>query len=231
MLTDAWYGLTSYPCEPARAPTVERMRPQLGSAPKIAAFTSDEPQMARAKSLAISSLGAPVDHGGDALGRPFAVGGDGDGELLADLVWSAPGEPYRTPDRPPRWSAFPARPFAQREDAVVGAHVRRRRWSRLKVISPALESALAEQALRDGAVGGDDDDHRGHLRRDHPRALADGGEGDRLAADGDQRGLAIFLRVSVVMIASAARSGSVSSEGDELRHRVDDLLQRAASPR
>ncbi len=50
----------SQPRVPARAPTVASTRPQFGSAPKSAAFTSGELAMERATSRADASDGAPV---------------------------------------------------------------------------------------------------------------------------------------------------------------------------
>ena len=58
------------PCEPARLPTVASTRPQLGSAPKSEAFTSGDWAMARATSRAASSLGAPATTTSQSLVAP-----------------------------------------------------------------------------------------------------------------------------------------------------------------
>ena len=58
-------------------PAAERMRPQLGSEPAMAVFTSGELAMARAMRAAASSDGAPRYVDGDELARAFAVARDG----------------------------------------------------------------------------------------------------------------------------------------------------------
>ena len=57
-------------------PAAERMRPQLGSEPAMAVFTSGELAMARAMRAAASSVGAPRHVDGDELLRALAVARD-----------------------------------------------------------------------------------------------------------------------------------------------------------
>ncbi len=65
------------------------MRPQFGSAPKRAVFTSGETAMALLMSRAIAALGGLADLHGEELGGALPVGGDVPGQLAAQTSVSA----------------------------------------------------------------------------------------------------------------------------------------------
>jgi hypothetical protein len=112
MTTLALKGSTGQLRAPARAPTVARMRPQFGSAPKSAVFTSGEEAMARAHSAAISSSGAPVTSTSSMRVAPSpsaamarAISPRRSLRAVSSRSRSGPGSDSR---------AFPARPLARR---------------------------------------------------------------------------------------------------------------------
>ena len=67
----------------------------------------------------------------------------------------------------------------------------------------SLDEALHQRRI-DRGVGGDEAEHRRHVRMDHAGALADAGDGDRAGRRARRCSDAALGTVSVVMIASAA---------------------------
>ena len=166
-----------------RAPSAARMRPQDGSPPKIPDLTRLPPATARARSRASVVIARPLDVDDQQLARALAVGGDRAREVVADLAQrrrEALEIRALALDRP---RARP--PVGERDHAVVGRHV--------AVDGDGVEAVLdgrrqrrLQHAGRDRRVRGDEAEHGRHLRVDHPRALADGDDLDRLAVELDR---------------------------------------------
>ena len=102
----------------------------------------------------------------------------------------------------------------------------------LKVeLTPSATRATASG--RNVGVGGDEAEHRRHVRLNHSRAFRAAEEADFFAPDAELAA-AHFGRVSVVMMARANSSNAPASafrRANELRHRSDDFLdaQRRAN--
>ena len=107
--------------DPTRAPMAASTRPQLGSAPKMAAFTRLEPATARARSRAIAASGAPGDADLDELRRALAVLGDLARELDAQRLERL--DERRELGRALVDERVAGQAVGEREDGVVRAHV------------------------------------------------------------------------------------------------------------
>ena len=109
-------------------PTAARMRPQFGSPPCSAVFTSGEVATACAASFASRSRLAPLDLDLHDARRPFAVAHDHPGELAADLLSARSRTPRASAPRLHRRSAeLRRRPAGAR---CRWSRCRRRRRSR-----------------------------------------------------------------------------------------------------
>jgi len=196
-------GSTGQPWAPARAPTVARMRPQFGSAPNRADFTSGEDVIASAHSRAMASVGAPVTTTSIILVAPSpsaamarAISPSRSPSAFSSTSRSGPGSEMR---------GFPARPLASAKtqslvdispstDTMLNV-----RWTaRPSVSCRALGVTAASVVTTQSAVAS--------CGASMPDPLQIAETITDLPPRVNSRA-AIFGRVSVVMIASAARSG------------------------
>ncbi len=180
-----------------------RIRPQFGSAPNTAALTSGDDEMARAHSRAIASVGAPVTTTSIILVAPSpsaaiarAISPSRSVSAFSSTSRSAPGSEMR---------GFPARPFASRSTqsfvdispstltmlSVFWTARPRISWSALGVTAASVVTTHTVVASCGASMP-------------EPLQIAD--RTAPLPPSVTSRA-AIFGRVSVVMIASAARSG------------------------
>ena len=191
-------GSSATPLRPAAA----AMRPQFGSAPWTAVLTSEEEATVRATARAAASSAAPDDGDLDEVLRPP--------RRRPRSRSQARGRPSRARPRMPRGRRRPSigvtagRAVGQDDDGVVGRGV--------AVDGHLVEGALdrraqefAERQRGDRRIGGQEGEHRRHLRMDHARRPSPcrrcGSRAHRRAAPLRLRSLG---RVSVVMIARAA---------------------------
>ena len=193
---------------PARAPIEASTRPQLGSAPKMAALTRLEPATLLARSMAISSPGAPVTSISSSLVAPSPSAAM---SFASSLHTSVSAAVKRSTSGPGSASgALPARPFARANTtslvlmslSTVSALKLRAMAARSAPASVAGEMAAsvvttAIMVASEGAI--------------IPEPLQMAEMVASLPPILTVRA-AILMRVSVVMIASAACSGSARSE-------------------
>ena len=168
-------------------------RPQLASAPNIAAFKSAEPTTALAAALASASVLAPVTTQSSSFVAPSPspryLAAEPDGQRVQR---SAKGR--RSP-RPRRLSsALPARPLDMMA-TMSFVEVSPSTVTMLKVPGMSLLSAFCEHCGAYGAVGGDEAQHRGHVGADHAAALGHAAHAALHAARREADGVFLAVRI------------------------------------
>ncbi len=201
-------------------PTACTMRPQLGSPPCSAAFTSGELATARAAASTAACVAAAHDHAREPP-RALAVGDHHDRELAQQRVERlAEAQLVLALGR----DAHAAGARAHQDRRVVGRE--------LPVDRGAVEGALdahAEQQLgglgRQRGVGLHEAEHRREARRDHARALALRAQAHRARGQRDLEVGALLERVGRLDRAPGTRRRRSRSR---LRARREDALQHRA---
>ena len=186
-------------------PTAIATRPQLASPPKTAVLNSGELAIAKAAFSASASVAAPRDRD-------------------RRRTSSRPRRPARSSARARRttsWTAAATASNAAESGARSRARPRRRapsactcRWwrcrestvMRLKVRATADAQRRVARRRRQRRVGGEEGEHRGHVRLDHAAALGHAADGVASGRRRRTRRASCLANVSVVMIASAAAS-------------------------
>ena len=176
-------------------------RPQLGSAPCTAVFTSGELTIALATRLACSSSAAPSTRTSISFVGALAVAGDLLGQRQGDVVQRRP--------RTRRGRPAPAAPLASTMAvSLVDVSVSMRDAVERAVDHPPEDRV--EIVGGDCGVGEEQGDQRGHVRLDHADAL--GHADDAAPPSRRRRPRRPWRTVSVVMIAGG-RPASASSSG------------------
>ena len=119
------------------------------------------------------AIGHPRDVDDQQLGRALAVGGDGARQLAAQLGERGAEAVKLGPAG--SMTGAPERAVGQRDHAVVGRHVAVDGDGVERLLDAPGQRRL-QRRRRDRRVGGDEAEHRRHLRVDHPRALGDRGQ-------------------------------------------------------
>ena len=159
--TDARASSKGTPERPAAATS----RPQLGSPPCMAVFTSSEFAIVRAARSACAHSRAPIDANGDQLGGAFAAPDDADGELFRDGAQSGLE----------RWiervvDHHAARAVRHRKHRVVGRAFAVH-GNRVERVARHRRQRLPQERRLHLRVARQKSQHRRHQRLDHPRAL------------------------------------------------------------
>ena len=142
------------------------MRPQLGSAPAMAVFTSGLSATVLAICWASSRVAQPVTSMRDQVRGAFAVVGDRPGQLDADLVQGAAETCCRSA---PASGDPPAAPLAS-SSTVSLVLMCPSTLMQLKLSSTARrQHAAGRRPASSGGVGQHDGQHRGHVGADHRR--------------------------------------------------------------
>ena len=195
-------------------PTAARIRPQFGSLPNSAVLTRLLPGTPRPTCTASASLAAPLHLDGDVLGGALGVGQQLLGQVVADRG-----------DRRGQLLGVGCRseaPLAS-SSTVSLVDMQPSASIRSKVTRTAARSAASRAVVVGDGVGGDHDEHGGHRRGEHARALGD--PADRPAAA--SASAACLATVSVVMIAVAAAARPRRRRPAPRRPRVDAGQQLA----
>src|SRR5467141_4467913 len=207
-VTRASAGSKEYPAVPARAPMEASIRPQFGSAPKMAALTRLEPAQALARSSATSSAGAPSTETSSSLVAPSPSAA-----ISLAICWqsssSAP-EKASSADPGSAMGVFPALPVASAKtqslvdmspSTVSALKLRRMAWrSATESIGGVIAQSVATTAIivaSEGAIIPEPLQMQVRVTSLFPMRT------DRAPN---------LMRVSVVRIASAAGRGSAFSE-------------------
>ena len=157
------------------------MRPQLGSPPCSAVFTSGDVAMACAASLASRSVFAPRDVELHDARRAFAVANDHPGEVAADGIERAlkigeVGVRVTLPSFPEAISST-----VSLVEVSPSTEIELKLWS-TAILQRALERDRIERGIRHHEA-----EHGGHVGMNHARAFGDADDASALAAESERR--------------------------------------------
>ena len=126
---------------------------------------------------ALGDARAAFDAHGDELGRALAVAHDRLREPARDLDDRVAQRAAFGRCRDRVIGALPARWRRDQDERIVGRGVAVDRDAVERLVGRLAHEALQQRRIDDG-IGGDEAEHRRHVRMDHAGALADAGDGD-----------------------------------------------------